>query len=107
MNSILKNNFIQIFKQFIRDVNILQTLKMKQNNKGSNQGGYQGYNVNNSNISGQKKQKSSNINDPYKSASRSLVARDRNNGTGDSNMNKAGQNALELNIHRGNQGGST
>ena len=48
-----------------------------------------------------------NINDPYKSASRSLVARDRNNGTGDSSMNKAGLNALEVNIgHRGGGAGT-
>ena len=48
-----------------------------------------------------------NINDPYKSASRSLVARDRNNGTGDSSMNKAGLNALEVNLgHRGGGAGT-
>ena len=80
---------------------------MKQNNKAGGQGGYQGYNVNNPNISGQKGKKMNNINDPYKSASRSLVARDRNNGTGDSSMNKAGLNALEVNIgHRGGGAGT-
>lgn len=64
--------------------------------------GYQGFNnPNNANSSGQKGKKLSNMNDPYKSQSRSLVARDRQNGTGDA-MNKAGMNALEVNIHRGN-----
>ena len=40
------------------------------------------------------------MNDPYKSQSRSLVARDRQNATGDA-MNKAGMNALDVNNHRG------
>ena len=72
---------------------------MKQNGKTT---GYQGgsYNPNNSNNSGQKSKKINNMSDPYKSQSRSLVARDRQNGTGDA-MNKAGMNALEVNIHRG------
>lgn len=73
---------------------------MKQ--KGNNGSGYQGgsFNPNNSNNSGQKSKKINNMSDPYKSQSRSLVARDRQNGTGDA-MNKAGMNALEVNIHRG------
>lgn len=71
---------------------------MKQ--KGNTGYSQAGFNPNNSNNSGQKSKKSHNITDPYKSQSRSLVARDRQNGTGDA-MNKAGMNALEVNIHRG------
>ena len=40
------------------------------------------------------------MSDPYKSQSRSLVARDRNNGTGEA-MNKAGMNALNANAGTG------
>ena len=65
----------------------------KQNGK---QGGFGGYNPTNSN---QKNKNRGNMSDPYKSQSRSLVARDRNNGTGDA-MNKVGMNALGANAHR-------
>lgn len=70
----------------------------KQNGKQG--GGYGAFNPNNSGQSNQKNKKINNMSDPYKSQSRSLVARDRNNGTGDA-MNKAGMNALDVNIHRG------
>jgi len=63
----------------------------KQNTKQGG-AGYPAYNPS----SNQKNKKISNISDPYKSQSRSLVARDRNNGTGD---NKAGINSLDTN-HR-------
>ena len=63
------------------------------------QGYHQGFNPSSSNNSGHKSKKLNSMQDPYKSQSRSLVARDRQNGHGDQ-LNKGAMNALDVNIHR-------